>query len=219
MTTAQALQCRKTVMNPELSNFAEEIASLVAFVEGRIDADAMQALVHGDRMKALLMALQNPHHKAGTDYYVQISAYLEDHSLGGRVNAEGVVAIFLEQAEVAFKRVLPYGALYGLLLSAQPRYLDLPTDFLLEHVVPKDESLSKAKKIALIKERLKALFQYAKKPPSWVQSPAWPIHDGEPAYFIGQTPIDAPALFHDQGAAYVFFNKRSGQFETVTQFH
>ncbi len=206
-------------MPPEISAFPEEVASLVAFVEGRIDADAMEGLVQGDRMQALLTALQNPHHKAGTNYHVQISDYLQDRSLGGRVNAEGVVAIFLEQAEVAFKRVLPYGALYGLLLSAQPRYLDLPMDFLLEHVVPKDEDLPKTKKIALMKERLKALFQYAKKPPSWIQSPEWPIHEGEPAYFIGQVPIDAPALFHDQGTLYVFVNKRTGQFETVTQFY
>ena len=206
-------------MNPAIAAFAEEIDSLAALVEGRIDADAFEAMVHGARMKALLTALQNPHHKAGTDYYVQITDYLEDRSLGGRVNAEGVVAIFLEQAEVAFKPVLPYGALYGLLLSAQPRYLDLPTDFLLAHVVPKDEGLPKTKKIALMKERLKALFQYAKKPPSWIQSPEWPIHEGEPAYFIGQMPIDAPALFHDNGALYVFFNKRTGEFETVTQFY
>ncbi len=51
-------------MKPEVAQFPEEIAALVAFVEGRIDADAMAALVHGERMKALLKALQNPNYPA-----------------------------------------------------------------------------------------------------------------------------------------------------------
>ena len=47
-------------MKPEVAQFPEEIAALVAFVEGRIDADAMAAMVHGERMKAL----QNPNSPA-----------------------------------------------------------------------------------------------------------------------------------------------------------
>ena len=88
-----------------------------------------------------------------------------------------------------------------------------------EKVVPHESDLSDAKKSKLIKERLKEYFIYLDKPPKWIQGPDWPIRDGKPLIFIGQLPVDAPELFHDRGAAYLFYDPGKGDFETVAQFH
>jgi hypothetical protein len=57
------------------------------------------------------------------------------------------------------------------------------------------------------------------KPPKWIQSPDWPTRNGKPLVFVGQLSVDAPELFHDKGAAYVFYNPDTGGFETVAEFY
>ena len=65
--------------------------------------------------------------------------------------------------------------------------------------------------------RLRELFQYHKKPPRWVQNPAWPINDNGPMYFLGQMKIEGCEVFHDDGAAYVFLDLKSGETKTIIQ--
>jgi hypothetical protein len=170
-------------------------------------------------MKALLSVFEEPRYPALTNHYRRLHNKQDRTTLGGLVNSEGIIEDFLQKAEVGFHPAKRFGSIYRLILKAVPEYLDPPLEFMTEKVVPLDGDLSDAKKTKLIKERLKEYFKYVDKPPKWIQSPDWPIRDGKPLVFVGQLSIDAPELFHDKGAAYLFFDPANGAFETVAQFH
>ena len=100
-----------------------------------------------------------------------------------------------------------------------PKYIDPPMDFITEKVIPSDDTLTEAQKEKIIRERLKEHFRFMSKPPSWIQRPDWPIRNGKPLFFLGQIAVSAPALFHDNGTVYLFYDSVDGTFVTVAQFH
>ena len=63
------------------------------------------------------------------------------------------------------------------------------------------------------------MFRYTDKPPRWIQGADWPIRDGRPLIYVGQIAVDAPELFRDKGAVFVFFDPSGCGFETVAQFY
>jgi hypothetical protein len=206
-------------MQSDLAKFAPQLDVLVAFVEGRLDGSSLDAALATDEMKTLLSSFEDPRYPAITNHFRRLHNKQDRTSLGGLVNSEGIIEDFLRKAEVAFTAVKRYSSAYRLLLRALPKYVDPPMDFLAEHVIPRDEGLSDAQKAKTIKERIKAQFRFVSKPPSWIQNPEWPIRDGKPLVFLGQIQIDSPELFHDTGAAFLFYDPSDGSFETVAQFH
>lgn len=205
-------------MRSEVAKFQTQLDVLVSFVEGRLDGTALDAALAAEEMKALLEVFEDPRYPALTNHYRRL--HRQDRtSLGGLVNSEGIIEDFLEKAEVSCRPANRFGSLHSLILQAVPRYLDPPLEFMIEKIVPCDGALSDAQKKKLIKERLKEYFRCLDKPPKWIQDPDWPIRDGKPLVFVGQIPIDASDLFHDKGAAYLFFDPADGSFETVAQFY
>ncbi|MDN6860872.1 hypothetical protein QO207_30135 [Pseudomonas sp. CAN2814] len=205
-------------MKAEIIGYEPEIETLAAFVEGRISGAEVDAALKQERMRSLLAVFVDAKYPASSDFNRKLDVQ-DRSSLGGLVNSEGFIQQFLELASVEFKPECPHGKLYSLLLTIQPAWLDLDPEFVQEHVLPREAGLSKTERTRRAKARIKELFQCAGKPPSWIQNPEWPMHADVPAVFIGQMPIKAPELFHDDGVAYLFFDKASGQFETVTQFY
>lgn len=206
-------------MRPELAKYQTQLDLLIGFVEGRLDGPELDAALATEDMKELLGVFENPRYPALTNHYRRLYNKQDRTTLGGLVNSEGIIEDFLRQAEIAFHPARRFGSIHMLILKALPDYLDPPLEFLIEKIVPAENELSDAQKKKLIKERLKEYFKYVDKPPKWIQSPDWPIRDGKPLIFVGQLPIDASELFHDQGAVYLFFDPAQGDFETVSQFH
>lgn len=206
-------------MRPEVATYQPQLDILVSFAEGRLEGPALDVALATEEMKALLSVFEEARYPALTNHYRRLHNKQDRTTLGGLVNSEGIIEDFLQKAEVAFTPAKRFGNLYRLILKAVPDYLDPPTEFLTEKVVPTDDGLSETKKTKIIKDRLKELFKYLDKPPKWIQSPDWPIRDGKPLIFIGQLSVDAPELFHDRGAAYLFYDPGKGDFETVAQFH
>jgi hypothetical protein len=206
-------------MRPEVATYQPQLDILVSFAEGRLDGPALDAALATEEMKALLSVFEEPRYPSLTNHYRRLHNKQDRTTLGGLVNSEGIIEDFLQKAEVTFHPAKRFGSVYRLILKAVPEYLDPPLEFMTEKIVPVDRDLSDAKKTKLIKERLKEFFKYVDKPPKWIQSPDWPIRDGKPLVFVGQLSIDAPELFHDKGAAYLFFDPANGDFETVAQFH
>ena len=205
-------------MRPEVANYQPQLDVLVSFAEGRLDGPVLDAALATEEMKALLSVFEAARYPALTNHYRRLNSQ-DRTTLGGLVNSEGIIEDFLQKAEVAFTPAKRYGSLHRLILKAVPDYLDPPREFMTEKVVPTDDELSETKKTKIIKDRLKELFKYLDKPPKWIQSPDWPIRDGKPLIFIGQLSVDAPELFHDRGAAYLFYDPGKGNFETVAQFY
>ena len=73
------------------------------------------------------------------------------------------------------------------MLDIQPSWVDCQDDSILEPIInsiPKD--LSKTKRIAMGKEKIRALFRYDKTYPRWIQGAEWPIVNGKPLVFSHQ---------------------------------
>ncbi len=206
-------------MRPELAKYQPQLDVLVSFAEGRLDGAALDAALATEEMKSLLSVFEEARYPARTNHYRRLHNKQDRTTLGGLVNSEAIIDDFLQKADVSFRPARRFGSLYSLILKAVPEYLDPPMEFMTEKIVPHESDLSDAKKVKLIKERLKEFFKYVEKPPKWIQSPDWPIRDGKPLVFLGQLSVDAPELFHDKGAAYLFYDPAKGDFETVAQFH
>jgi hypothetical protein len=206
-------------MRPEVATYQPQIDILVCFAEGRLEGSVLDAALATEEMKALLSVFEEARYPALTNHYRRLHNKQDRTSLGGLVNSEGIIKDFLKKAEIAFNPANRFSNIYSLILKAVPDYLDPPLEFITEKIVPHESDLSDSKKKKLIKERLKELFKYLNKPPKWIQSPDWPIRDGKPLVFIGQLTVDAPELFHDEGAVYLFFDPAKGDFETVAQFY
>lgn len=206
-------------MRPEVAAYQPQLAILIEFVEGRLDGPELEAALATDEMKTLLGVFEEARYPASTNFHRKLHNKQDRSTLGGLVNAEGIIENFLTKAEVSFQSVQRFGNAYSLILKSVPAYVDPPMEFMTEKILPHDSSLSDAQKKKLIKERIAQYFKSADKPPKWIQNPDWPIRDGKPLIFIGQIAINAPDLFHDRGAAYLFYDPDQGEYETLTQFY
>lgn len=72
------------------------------------------------------------------------------------------------------------------MMSTVQRRLILLLKPLIESI-PKD--LSKTKRVAMGKEKIRALFRYDKSYPRWIQGAEWPIVNGKPLVFSHQERI------------------------------
>lgn len=205
-------------MRSEVANYQPQIGILASFTEGRLDGPALEAALASEEMRTLLSVFEDPRYPASTNDYRRLQKQ-DRVTLRGLVNSEGIIERFLQTAGVDFRPARRYRDIHSLILKAVPEYLDPPLEFMIEKIIPLDAALNETQKRRLIKERLKECFRYLEKPPKWIQSPDWPITDGKPLVFIGQIAIGPSDLFHDTGAAYVFFDPADGRFETVAQFY
>ena len=205
-------------MRPEVAKYQPQLEILTRFAEGELEGTALDAALASDEMRALLSVFEDPRYPALTNHFRRLNKQ-ERTTLGGLVNCEGIIEDFLQKAGVSFRPAKRFGSTYSLILTTVPDYLDPPLEFLTEKIIPTDSNLTEGQKKKVIKERLKEYFRCVDQPPKWIQSPEWPIREGKPLVFVGQVPIDAPDLFHDKGAAYVFYDPAHGGFEAVAQFH
>lgn len=206
-------------MRSEVAKYQPQLDVLIGFAEGIIDGTTLDASLDTSEMQQLLGVFEQPGYPALTNYYIRLTNNEDRTSLRGLVNSEGIIEDFLKKAEVQFRAAGRFRKIHSLILTSVPSHLDPPLEFLTEKVIPLESNLSDTQKKKLIKERLKALFKYIDKPPRWIQSPDWPIRDGKPLIFLGQIAIDAPELFHDTGAAYLFYDPDKREFETISQFN
>jgi hypothetical protein len=197
----------------------DAIASIVAFVEGRTEPADFEKLLYGDPEIERTLS-DDPMLKPGT--YIGSSTFLfvleqDFASPGGVLNVHGALSQFLERRHIAFKPTNAYAELYDIILKAQPRWLDVPVDWLKQNVLPASNGRRKKELQDWLREQLLALFKYRDKPPKWIQSPNWPIGENGPLVFIGQ--LRVPNYFHDEASAYIFHDAKTGRCETVIQVY
>jgi hypothetical protein len=107
--------------------------------------------------------------------------------------------------------------LYGVMLSAQPPWLDV-----IDHpwvrqtiLLTRGSRTGDALREWLAGE-LATHFRIANRPPEWLQNPDWPIEESGPLVFLAQVSI--AGYFHDEAIAYVFYSPVDGSCRTVLQF-
>ena len=110
-----------------------------------------------------------------------------------------------------------YREQYLYLLDIQPSWLDIVDDQgIFDKIIaecPKD--LSKTKRIAWGKARIKELFKYDKTYPRWIQDPEWPIINGKPLVFSHQK----KAGKDDERVYYYFYDPDTKEETIITQMH
>lgn len=152
---------------------------ILDYVEGRMSITEFQFLFETD--KSLQRTLKLPMDKKYTgsrDYNYNIFNFLKGYysyknkswnciSLRDRV--QEILCVFLDNQQISYKRYPLYMEEYRFLLQIQPDYIDCQDDSILQPIIdsiPKD--LSKTKRIAMGKEKVKALFKYDKTYPRFL---------------------------------------------------
>ena len=111
-----------------------------------------------------------------------------------------------------------YSDRYGFLIDIQPSWLDADNEeFLIKEIVNKipDDLKSESQKIKWCKNKIKEYFKYDKTPPRWVQSPEWPVVDGKPLVFKGQS----KEKIDDECVHFCFYDPDTKQETVVTQMY
>ena len=197
----------------------EPLQFIIEFVEGRVDSQAFADRLYED--EALEQLLSDDSLEWGSTYIVTNPYYYcieqDFSSAGGSLNAQGALELFLERKGVKFLPGRDVGKKYDLLLHVQPSWLDVDTKWLEQTVLSEAGDRSGKELGRWVRGRLKELFRCHKRPPRWLQSPAWPIGENGPLYFLGQVALKDCEVFHDEAAAYVFIDPVSRATETIVQ--
>lgn len=199
----------------------DSINFIKAYVEGSVSPADLEQAVFND------VELQKTLEDDSLDWsgtYIDTNPY--DYlcinnitSISGRMNAQGVLQLFLDKKGKEYNSFAKYANDYELVLDCQPKYIDADVGFIEKHILNVDGSKSKAQIKKEIKNRFRDLFQSQKKPPRWIQSPQWPIVDEKPLFFMGQIVIKDCQFYHDDGEMYIFINPEHMEEVVIKQFY
>jgi len=200
----------------------KEIDFLKNFVEGKIDINCFEEELYGNN--DLKMLLEDNNINWMDTYLENSNPYLRLLELnykdfGDRLNAQGVVELFLKKIGIEFNANEQFRDDFNLILDSMPKYLNVKMGFIQKYIFPTDKNISKKEKKEYMKQKFKEYFRYHNKPPHWIQSPKWIIKNDTPLYFLGQKEIKDCELFHDNGAIYIFINVETKEVETVIQLY
>lgn len=192
------------------------IQDIIDFCEGKLSAGKFcNALMEPEAEKLFENSPPIPpytqSHGHGMLYYYLIERNFDN--VGDLLNVQDCLVQFLQKSGFAVTPSKDINTLHSLTLKAQPSWLRAPEEYVSRLL--KDKDGTDAEKLSYLKEVLREKFKYMKKPPKWLQSPEWPIHDGIPLVFIGQ--LDVSGLYHDSSQVYVFFDNERRTFHEVVQ--
>ncbi len=183
---------------------------IVAFVEGRISLPVfMRTLEQDQALQAILEKdiILRPYTDNGT-----LLLYILQQgpcALTAQINVRDVLSQFLLAKGRPHTADKGEAKLHDLILSQKLDWLDLPAPFV-RRLASMATGLPDQKATAnMIKTEIKAFFRYLRKPPKWLQSPAWIVVDERPLVFVGQ--MDIGPLKHDVAQVYVFFDGGPGR--------
>ena len=190
---------------------------LIAFAEGGLEPrEFEQALSNDAALERYLREAPAPHYAGGRrgDLYVFL-LQLDYADPANQLDAWGAITWLLKENNISFTPTLRYEEGYQLLLSVQPAWLDIPTDYFVRSLLPAAGDRSGHDLAEWLRVEIHRRFRYVSEPPEWIQGPAWPISQDEPLVFLGQFTVED--YFHDQARVFVFHCPRSGESTTVIQ--
>jgi hypothetical protein len=192
------------------------LTATVEFVEGLLEPEAFARRLYEDAgLEEALSDQQAPKyaHTGHTLYHYLIAL---NYCLPGDVlTAQGALAEFLKRMNVLVTPSKGPSELFDLVLSAQPRWLNVDAA-VLQNILAEIPSLENRGELRKwLRARMLERYRYVKKPPVWLQAPNWPLGKNGPLVFLGQ--ISVEGYFHDAAAAYVFHDPELNQCTTVLQ--
>ncbi|MDR2013280.1 MAG: hypothetical protein LBQ20_09635 [Rhodanobacter sp.] len=194
---------------------SQELESLCKFVSGEISPREFESILYGSSELEQYFSSKKPpsyFHGGISLYHYLIGVNYSDPAQ--IFNAQDRVQRALEEDGCKVNLDTTQRELHELILSAQPKWLEVPTDFVAE-LLKDTPDISKAEKTKWLKAKLLSAFQCLKKPPKWLQDAMWPIQEGKPLIFVGQ--LELGNEFHDDSVVYVFLNSATKKCVTIIQ--
>lgn len=198
-----------------MSNHPEALRIIDSFVRSDLTpAEFAQHLYHTPELELILSEEDAPRycHSGTTLFHHLIS--LDFNDVADAANVQSLLSQLLKKSGIS---VTPSDDLcrdLSLLYAAQPKWLDADSKYLTSLLASISVSDPKERK-AILRKRILELFRYVKRPPRWLQSPAWPITDSRPMVFLGQLSIED--YFHDTACVYVFHDPDTGESKSIIQ--
>ena len=191
---------------------------LITFADGRLEpGDFEQVLYNDSALERYLREAPAPEYAGGCsgDLYVYMLK-LDYSDPGDQLNAWGAVKWRLQENGIPFRPTRRYEEFHRLLLSVQPKWLDMPTEYFAGSILPAAAAGLSGKELAeWLRGEVKRRFRFVSKPPEWIQNPAWPIGENGPLVFLGQFAVKD--YFHDEARVYVFHCPETGDCTTIIQ--
>ena len=128
-----------------------------------------------------------------------------------------VVRKYISRNHMPFKFGTFYTDRLVFLMDIQPSWLEIEDeDFLKELIsrIPADITTRK-EKVKWCKNELKKEFRYDRSPPRWIQFPEWPIVNGKPLVFKGQS----KETIDNEQVDFYFYDPDTKEETTVTQYY
>jgi len=114
------------------------------------------------------------------------------------------------------KLMNPDAVKYLNLQKMLPSWLDIrEEELLLDIYNSAPNGLSKGDHLKWCKQEVKKLFKCDSKPPRWVQNPEWPIINGRPLVFKGQS----KEKNHDERVYFYFYDPETKEETIITQMY
>jgi len=139
---------------------------------------------------------------------------LDFRSPASLLNAQDAISQYLDKQGVKHNKSQTFANVYGALLKAQPKWLDIPA-FYVKQLMDESDGKSSKELGSWLKTTIAERFKFLKTPPKWIQSPQWMFEGNRPLIFVGQ--IDVSALQHDSSQLYLFFDPEQSKFFTTMQ--
>lgn len=198
-----------------MPSHSEALETISAFVSGQIQASVFAQRLYSDPELESFTSQEGapPYCHTGTTLFHYLIALDYGHP-GDVLDAHGALARLLAKHGVAVTPSTTAGTEHELLRSAQPRWIDADLKFLSD-LLASAPQLSPSERRAWLRQRILELFRYVKRPPRWIQSPAWPMGEAGPMVFLGQLAIED--YFHDRAAVYIFHDPATGECKSITQ--
>jgi hypothetical protein len=192
-----------------------EMNTIKQYLESEIsDEKFFEELYKNQELQNILDAESSvpPYTNDGTLLFFLLSGNIKDMRF--IINAKDALREFLQKKGFEFNFSNNESEIYNLIMDVQPKWLDVESRYFSD--ITKNYKKDNKKEIKeLIKNKIKNDFIYIKNPPKWIQSPNWPIEDGEPLIFIGE--LDMGNILHDTSKIYVFYNKTKNVFKNIKQ--
>lgn len=189
---------------------------LKKFVDGSLETRAFEKILYSATdIESLLSVEPAPRYASSGHTLYHYLIALNYGSPVDALNAQSVLCDYLAAQGIEVHASGDKAALVDLIAAAQPKWLDLDPTYVQALMEEAPATLSKGEVKKWLQSKILTLFRYAKKPPRWLQAPAWPMGETGPLVFLGQVGI--PDYFHDEAAAYVFHDPVTKQCQTVLQ--
>jgi hypothetical protein len=186
------------------------------YLEGELSDDIFFEGIYKDQ------ELQNIlEHEKDIPPYTNEGSLLQFLLIGGNakklefiIDVKDVLRQFLVKKNVKFIYSEKSNDIYNILLKYQPKWLDINPEYF-STIIKNYNGKNKKEIKEEIREKIKNDFIYMKNPPKWLQSPNWPIENGQPLIFIGE--LDMGELLHDMSKVFIFYNKAKDTFSNIKQ--